>query len=127
MADLTNPRLIYTKGFLFLVTGLLASGLLIAENPNLSTMFLLAVVILGVNVRNATTEASGRARASKKQPPAKARTVDPDENIVDGFGTTATAAKERALVHAQERVERLLQERYRETNWKPPERRASNG
>jgi hypothetical protein len=84
-------------------------------------LILLAVVILGVNVRNSTTEASGRARAPKKQTPAKARTVDPDENVVDGFGTTATAAKERALVHAQERVERLLQDRYRETNWKPPE------
>jgi hypothetical protein len=84
-------------------------------------LILLAVVILGVNVRNSTTEASGRARTPKKQPPAKPRTVDPDENIVDGFGTTATAAKERAMVHAQERVERMLQERYRETSWKPPE------
>jgi len=84
-------------------------------------LILMAVVILAGNVRTSFTEASGRGRAPKKQPPAKPRTVDPDENIVDGFGTSANAAKERALVHAQERVEQLLQERYRETNWKLPE------
>lgn len=33
MANLTNPKLIYLKGFLFLVLGLLASALLIARNP----------------------------------------------------------------------------------------------
>lgn len=31
MADLTNPRVIYAKGFLFLVGGLLALVLLIME------------------------------------------------------------------------------------------------
>jgi hypothetical protein len=33
MANLTNPRLIYLKGILFLILGFLASGLLLARNP----------------------------------------------------------------------------------------------
>jgi len=33
MADLTNPRLIYLKGFLFLFAGLLASLVLIWKTP----------------------------------------------------------------------------------------------
>jgi hypothetical protein len=45
MADLTNPRLIYLKGFLFLVAGLLASALLLAEHPTLKVALLLAVAV----------------------------------------------------------------------------------
>ena len=45
MADLTNPRLIYAKGFLFLVAGLMASGLLILQNPTWQTALLLAVAV----------------------------------------------------------------------------------
>jgi len=45
MADLTNPRLIYFKGFLFLVAGLLASGLLLLEHPTLKVAALLAVAV----------------------------------------------------------------------------------
>jgi hypothetical protein len=45
MADLTNPRLIYLKGFLFLLAGLLASGLLILEHPTLKVAALLAVAV----------------------------------------------------------------------------------
>jgi hypothetical protein len=45
MADITNPRLIYLKGFLFLLTGLLASALLLAESPTLKVALLLAVAV----------------------------------------------------------------------------------
>jgi hypothetical protein len=43
--DLTNPKLIYTKGFLFLLLGLLASALLIVEQPTLKVVVLLAVAV----------------------------------------------------------------------------------
>ena len=45
MADLTSPRLIYFKGFLFLLAGLLASGLLILEHPTLKVALLLALAV----------------------------------------------------------------------------------
>ncbi len=45
MGDLTNPRLIYAKGMMFLVIGLLASGLLLLENPTPKAFLLLAVVV----------------------------------------------------------------------------------
>ena len=45
MADLTNPRLIYFKGFLFLFAGLLASLILILETPRLKTALLLALAV----------------------------------------------------------------------------------
>ena len=45
MADLTNPKLIYLKGFLFLFSGLLASGILLLDNPSLKAVVLLAVAV----------------------------------------------------------------------------------
>ena len=45
MADLTNPRIIYLKGFLFLFAGLLASLVLILENPHWKTALLLALAV----------------------------------------------------------------------------------
>lgn len=45
MADLTSPKLIYCKGFLFLFGGLLASALLIAEQPTLKVAALLALAV----------------------------------------------------------------------------------
>jgi hypothetical protein len=45
MAGLTNPRLIYAKGFLFLAGGLLASGLLLVEHPTLKVAALLAIAV----------------------------------------------------------------------------------
>lgn len=45
MADLKNPKLIYAKGFLFLLGGLLASGLLVLEHPTLKMILLLAVAV----------------------------------------------------------------------------------
>lgn len=45
MADLKNPRLIYLKGFLFLLLGLLAGGLLLAGDPTLRAALLLGVCV----------------------------------------------------------------------------------
>jgi len=45
MADLENPRLIYAKGFLFLLAGGMASGLLLWEAPTLRVALLLAVAV----------------------------------------------------------------------------------
>ena len=44
-ADLTSRGLIHAKGFLFLFTGLLASGALLLESPHLRTFALLAITI----------------------------------------------------------------------------------
>ncbi len=43
--DLKNPRLIYLKGGLFLLAGLLSAGLIIMEHPSLRIIALLAVTI----------------------------------------------------------------------------------
>jgi hypothetical protein len=45
MADLTNPRVIKLKGALFLVMGIMASGLLLFKDPSFQNLFLLAVII----------------------------------------------------------------------------------
>ena len=45
MADITNPRLVYLKGFLFLLSGLLASALLLVEHPTLKVAALLAIAV----------------------------------------------------------------------------------
>ena len=45
MVDLTNPRLIYAKGILFLLCGLLAGLLLILSLPTWRTALLLAVTV----------------------------------------------------------------------------------
>ena len=45
MADLKDPRLIYAKGFLFLLTGAIAAALLLAEHFDLRTAALLATSI----------------------------------------------------------------------------------
>ena len=45
MRDVTNPRVIYTKGFLFLLGGLAATVLLVVEHPEFKVGFLLLVSI----------------------------------------------------------------------------------
>ena len=45
MADITNPKLIYAKGILFLLGGVAAAALLVAEHPSLKVALLLAVAI----------------------------------------------------------------------------------
>jgi hypothetical protein len=47
MADIQNPRLLYLKGGLMLLTGLLASALLLADRPSLRGAMLLAVAVWG--------------------------------------------------------------------------------
>lgn len=43
--DIRNPRLLYIKAALFVVAGIAASGLLLAEHPGLRTAALLAIAI----------------------------------------------------------------------------------
>lgn len=45
MRDLTNPRWIKLKGILFLIMGVLASALLVLEQPSLKVALLLGVAI----------------------------------------------------------------------------------
>ena len=45
MADLKNPTVIWIKGLLFLFLGLLASGLLIAQAPNITVILLLCLAV----------------------------------------------------------------------------------
>ena len=43
--DLQNPRLIYLKGFLFLLCGIIAGAGVVMESPTLRMMLLLAITI----------------------------------------------------------------------------------
>lgn len=45
MGDIKDPRLLYFKGALFLATGVLAAGLLLAESPSFRTAALLGLAI----------------------------------------------------------------------------------
>jgi hypothetical protein len=45
LGDITNKKLLYAKGFLFLFLGLLASTLLILEHPTIQVALLLAVAV----------------------------------------------------------------------------------
>ena len=45
MLELTRPKLIYLKGFLFLVTGTMATAILIIDQPTTRTALLLAITI----------------------------------------------------------------------------------
>jgi hypothetical protein len=45
VGDIKNPKLIYFKGFLFLLAGLLASTAILLEYPNLKLALLLATAV----------------------------------------------------------------------------------
>ena len=45
MADLKNPAIIWIKGILFLVLGLLASVLLVLQTPEITTVLLLLLSV----------------------------------------------------------------------------------
>lgn len=45
MPDLKNPRLIFAKGFLFLLIGLLGGALLVLQNPTLKTLALVGLTV----------------------------------------------------------------------------------
>ena len=45
MSDIRNPKILYLKGGLFLVLGLVAAGILLAEHPNMRFAAVLAVAI----------------------------------------------------------------------------------
>ena len=45
MTDLKSPTLIYLKGFLFLLAGCVAAGLVVAEQPTIKVVCLMAIAI----------------------------------------------------------------------------------
>ncbi len=45
LGDIKSTRLLYAKGLSFVILGVMSSGLLIAENPKVSTIILLAISI----------------------------------------------------------------------------------
>lgn len=45
MSNITSPKLLYLKAVLFVCAGILASGLLVAEQPSIRTTLLLVVAI----------------------------------------------------------------------------------
>ena len=45
MKDLTDPRWIIAKGVLFLITGLVAAALLVAEQPEIRVVLLLGISV----------------------------------------------------------------------------------
>jgi hypothetical protein len=45
MADLKSPRLIYLKGLLFLLGGVMAAALVLLESPTLRTALFLALAV----------------------------------------------------------------------------------
>lgn len=47
MRAITNPTWIKAKGIIFLLTGILAAGLLVLEHPSWKVVWLLALVIWG--------------------------------------------------------------------------------
>jgi hypothetical protein len=45
MIDIKSPRLLYAKGALFVLGGIMASGLLLAEHPTVKVALLLAIAV----------------------------------------------------------------------------------
>ena len=45
MTDISNPHLLYLKGALFVLCGVMAAGLILADSPSLRTAALLALSI----------------------------------------------------------------------------------
>ena len=45
MTDIKNPRLLYAKGALFVLGGIMASGLILVEHPTLKVALLLGIAI----------------------------------------------------------------------------------
>lgn len=45
MRDLKNPKLIYLKAVLFLLTGLLSAAMLLLDRPSFRTVLLIAITV----------------------------------------------------------------------------------
>ena len=45
MADIKNPRLLYAKGALFVLGGIMAAGLILVERPTIKVALLLGIAI----------------------------------------------------------------------------------
>jgi hypothetical protein len=64
---------------------------------------------------------AGEKRPQAKPPEATHRAIDNNAIIVDGYGPDIAAAKDRALEHAREQVEKMLLERFGSSGWRPTE------
>jgi hypothetical protein len=82
---------------------------------------ILLVIFLGVSFSRVSLSWASSQAQKKQRPaqPAPQRPAEKSDDMVDGFGPNAIAARDRALEHAQERVEELLLKRFAETGWKP--------
>ena len=70
MADLKNPKIIFFKGFLFLLIGIVSATLLLIEFPDLRVAVLLALAVVGgalvdVGARGSVAAVAGVARAQE--------------------------------------------------------------
>jgi hypothetical protein len=45
MRDITSPKLLYLKGFLFLLAGILSASILVWKHPSLQVVLLLAIAV----------------------------------------------------------------------------------
>jgi hypothetical protein len=45
MREIRNPKLLYVKGVLFLLLGILAAGILLLQHPQLQVAMLLAIAV----------------------------------------------------------------------------------
>ncbi len=69
---------------------------------------LVAMVLLASILRVSFSRPRPTGEAPQPRPPRNLAQVDRGEDVVDGYGPNAAAARDRALEHAQERVEKLL-------------------
>jgi hypothetical protein len=70
---------------------------------------------LGLSVSEAS-----RRKSTRKAPPPPAATARPVEEIVDGYGPNAKAARARALENALERIAEILRQEVGDPNWQVP-------
>jgi len=80
---------------------------------------LLAFILLTSAIRVSFSAASNQAEGPlPPAPPRVVEKVERNEAVVDGYGPNAAAARERAMSNAQQRVEKLLLQRFGENGWR---------
>jgi len=89
-------------------------------------LILLAFTVVAGSFQIALS-AAGPSPLKPPRSPVVPRPVEKaEDNIVDGYGANAAAAREMALKHATERVETLLRNYFREQSWTPPPEQLSS-
>lgn len=78
-----------------------------------------ALVVLGLTCLTTPSLRSSATAAADPQPATGVRVGERSDDLVDGYGPTAAAARERALEHACRRVEKLLLDRLGHSGWQP--------